>query len=96
MFSSCLFEKEKTSKQMSTNIHYEYTHDKWCTVAYLKKQVGKKNNHYTKQQQTRKKNTYIHFSIYIYKEKEDDTYLPFDFIVQINFVIFNLCTCWCS
>jgi len=48
-----------------------------CSV--FKETNRKKNNDYTKQQQTQKE-------IYIEREKGDDTYLLY-FIVQINFII---------
>jgi hypothetical protein len=65
-----LFIRQGRNKQANenTNIHYEYTHDKWCTVAYLKKQVEKKTD-YTKQQQTQK--------IYIDREREKARYMCF-------------------
>ncbi len=83
-----LFIQEGRNKQANenTNIHYEYTHDKWCTVAYLKKQVEKKTD-YTKQQQTQK--------IYIDRERKGEIYVLY-FMVQINYIVLNLCTCWCS
>jgi hypothetical protein len=81
-----LFIQERKNKQANenTNIHYEYTHDKWYIVTHLKKQVEKQR--FKKTTTTTEKK---------YEERGDDTYLLY-FIVQIDFVVLNLCTCWYS